>query len=119
MNPDYYFFINLFFLLGPPQDLSFSMVESTSMTLSWGLPQDDSSDGAILNYVVDCSSEFDRNFALDVTVPSSGERRALLESLLPYTNYNCCVLVVTDMGMSPFGCRRGLTAEEGVENEHT
>jgi hypothetical protein len=94
-------------------DISFSEIDSTSMTLSWGLPQNDSRDGVITNYVVDCSSQLHQSFALDVMQSPSEERSLEIQELLPYTTYICCVLVETDMGRSPPSCMQQITLEEG------
>lgn len=106
-------------LSGPPADISFGAVDSTAMTLTWGLPQNDSSDGVVRDYVVDCGSEFDQGFALDLTRSAGEERSVVLQNLLPYTVYGCCLLVETDMGRSPFACVEETTLEEGmVEHAH-
>ena len=91
----------------------FDTVESTTMTLTWGLPANDSDDGNILSYPVICNSNGHESFSLDLTVPVADERLAVLQSLLPYTAYNCCVSVQTDRGRSPSFCIKETTLEDG------
>ena len=93
----------------------FGDVDSTSMILTWGTPVNDSDDGNVLNYIVDCSSDA---FSLAVTTPASAERREVLQGLLPYTAYSCCVAVVTDTGRSPVSCVEQRTLEEGRPSIH-
>ena len=83
------------------------------MILTWGAPVNDSDDGNVLNYIVDCSSDTNRAFSLAVTTLASAERREVLQGLLPYTAYSCCVAVVTDTGRSPVSCVEQITLEEG------
>lgn len=92
----------------------FEDIDSTSMILTWGTPVNDSDDGDVLNYIVDCSSDANRAFSLSVTSPAGAERRAVLRSLLPYTMYSCCVAVETDTGRSPVSCVEQTTLEEGM-----
>ena len=91
----------------------FEDVDSTSMTLTWGTPVNDSDDGNLLNYIVDCSSDANRAFSLSVTTPASADRREVLQGLLPYTMYSCCIAVETDTGRSPVSCLGQITLEEG------
>ncbi len=84
------------------------------MTLTWGLPQNDSDDGILRNYVVDCGSDGDQSFALDMMLSADSEKRVVLQNLDPYTAYTCCLLVETDMGSSPLACTAETTLEEGV-----
>ena len=91
-------------------------VDSTSMSLTWGTPVNDSDIGNVLNYIVDCSSDANRAFSLAVTTPASAEREVVLQGLLPYTVYSCCVAVETDTGRSPVSCVQQTTLEEGTCN---
>ena len=84
------------------------------MLLTWGTPVNDSDDGNVLRYIVDCSSDANRAFSLSMTYPVSAERRVVLQSLLPYTSYSCCVAVETDAGTSPVSCMEQTTLEEGM-----
>ena len=83
------------------------------MTLTWGTPANDTSDGNILNYLISCTSNGDGNFGLTLTRPAASDRVVMLDSLLPYVSYNCCVAVQTDSGVSPFSCLQQFTLEEG------
>ena len=109
--------INVLFvdLAGPPQEIVFGDVDSTSMVITWGTPENDTDDGNILNYVVDCSSDTSRVFSLALTSPAAAERRAVLQGLLPYTMYSCCVAVETDAGRRPASCVQQTTLEEGAD----
>ncbi len=86
------------------------------MAVTWGTPVNDSDDGNVVNYIVDCSSDASRAFSLAVTSPAGAERRAVLRGLLPYTMYSCCVAVETDTGRSPPSCVQQTTLEEGTKD---
>ena len=101
-------------ILGSPRNVTFSDLESTTAIVLWGTPVNDSSDGNILSYTVDCRSETDRDFGLTMTVQASQERRVLLRNLRPYMVYNCCVSVQTDTATSPNSCTAQRTLEEGI-----
>ena len=101
-------------ILGSPQNVTFSELGSTAATVIWGTPVNDSSDGNILSYTVDCSSETDRDFGLTMIIQASQERRVLLRNLRPYMVYDCCVSVQTDTATSPNSCAAQRTLEEGI-----
>ena len=108
------FYCSMYCLIGPPEWTSFGDINSTIMTFTWGLPQNDSNDGVVGNYVVDCSSQYDQWFALNVMQSPSEERSVELQGLAPYTTYSCCVFVETNLGRSPPRCLDQTTLEEGT-----
>ena len=103
---------------GPPDDITLGAIETSSMTLTWGTPQNDSTDGTILNYLVQCNSMAHAEFALTLTRPAAADRVAMLRNLRPYVSYNCCVAVQTDTAVSPFSCVAQYTLEEGKKLYH-
>ena len=107
------YYCHMITIAGPPEDVTFDMIDTTNMILMWGTPENDTSDGNILNYLISCASSGDRNFALTLTRPANANRLAMLQSLRPFTSYNCCVSVQTNTAVSPFSCVEEYTLEEG------
>lgn len=75
----------------------------------------DSRDGNFENFQVVCVSESDRNIVYSNTVM---DRSVVTDSIgplnvIPYTAYNCCVLMTTTQGSSPFSCAAATTLQDG------
>ena len=90
----------------PPTNLSTPAINSTSLTLSWGPP--DEPDGVITEYKLQCS---ERGEMFNWTVMGS-QTTTTLSGLLPYTNYTCSITAHTSVGGGPAATTSVVTDEE-------
>ena len=84
------------------------------MEIGWSTPQNDSRDGLFENFQVLCITQSDRSIVYANTVTDRFASTDTIENVVPYTSYNCCVLMTTTQGSSPYACAAAITDQDGM-----
>lgn len=102
------------FLAGTLEDLLLTVLNSRTMEIGWSTPQNDSRDGLFENFQVLCITQSDRSIVYANTVTDRFASTDTIENVVPYTSYNCCVLMTTTQGSSPYACAAAITDQDGM-----
>ena len=88
-----------------PLDIRVTPLASTTLSLNWSAPLEDSRNGLIVQYVVNISvSETGERFQRIV----SGAETVTLTGLHPYYEYTYVIAAATSVGTGPFSVRRSI-----------
>ena len=101
---------NCIYDAGPPRTVTLTAQTSTTSLLRWEVPDDDSGDGTILQYIILC------RFGGDSLQPhhvSAWIQSLQLTDLHPFTTYNCCVSAQRTNGNSKESCSFETTLQDG------
>ncbi len=85
----------------PPENFVGAVVNTTSVTVSWGEPPADKINGIIISYII------------NVTVVGTGQvfqltsttTSLVVTNLSPYTTFVCIIAAVTSAGTGPFNAQ--------------
>ena len=91
-----------------PQNIYANATASRSVFVSWTAP---SSNVIVSQYSVSCTSSGQEPITRDV---SSSQRNVTLSSLLPHTDYLCCVTAQNEDGQTGENCATVTTLEDGI-----
>lgn len=100
-------------MIGAPRNITVVSTNSTALLVEWELPLIDERHGRLQSYTVLCRSPQIRDFFLQNSLNDLAMRSFSLGSLLPYTNYSCCMSAITNTGNSPFSCVNSTTLQDG------
>ena len=92
---------------GPPSELRYENLTSTSFTVLWQPPPLEDQNGAILNYKINFTELSTHNYSLSYTNLTSHE----VEMLDPFTSYVFSIAAATAVGFGPLS-RHFLVATE-------
>ena len=100
---------------GPLINVTLSPTSSRTLTFSWHPPIDPKRrHGDVLRYPIVCVSE-DNPGSTFAAAGQSDDRELVLQGLLPYNTYNCCMSVQTTLANSSAVCKKARTLEEGLQ----
>lgn len=99
---------------GPPVNILLNPTTSRSLTFYWDSPANLSQrHGNVVCYTITCDSEEHPGYTFSIYRLGS-EREVVLDRLLPYNTYNCCVSIQTTLANSSAVCQKAQTPEEGI-----
>ena len=76
--------------------------------------------GDLVHYTITCYSEEHPGYIFTMILTPTGDRREeVIDGLLPYNTYNCCISVQTTMANSSVVCQQAPTLEEGPFKNNT
>ena len=81
-----------------PQNIIFSVVEATSLTVSWDEVPPSGQNGLITGYLLNYTNA---TFADTINITGGENRSYTLTKLRPYTNYTVTVSAYNDGGIGP------------------
>ena len=84
------------------------------MEIGWSTPRNDSRDGYFENFQILCITQNDRSIIYTNTLTDRFATTDRIENVVPYTSYNCCVLMTTSLGSSPYACAAAVTNQDGM-----
>ena len=81
--------------------------------MSWNFPVNFSErHGDVVSSPITCNSQ--ENPRRIISVSAEGDlRETVIESLVPYNTYNCCLSIMTTLANSSMVCRQAQTPEAG------
>ena len=88
------------------------------MEIGWSTPRNDSRDGYFENFQVLCITQSDKSIIYTNTLYDRFVATDRIENVVPYTSYNCCVLMTTSLGSSPYACAAAVTDQDGMLFTH-
>ena len=97
-------------------DLLLSPVTSRQLQLTWTL-EEDPRDGTTQYYIVNCSSSLDDptyNF-YEQTTDADLNYMYDVVALTPFSTYECCFAVSTDLALSVEVCASGMTLQDSKQ----
>ena len=93
---------------GAPQNLQVTNITSLSISLSWSPPLFSERLGlTIFNYSINCSTDH----SLQEIVKYTDLLHAGLQSLHPFTSYNCCIAVNSNHALGKLECLSAVTCK--------
>ena len=96
---------------GPPSNLRFVPIDSTSLRFSWELPAQPN--GVVIGYNYSCTqTESAEEVARNTT--NSNITSVVLTGLSPFTNYTCSVSASTSPGIGVAATQIGITNMTGI-----
>ena len=98
--------------IGAPEDLILSVLGPRQMEIGWSTPANDSRDGYFENFQVLCTQQ-ERNIIYTNTLTDRFTATDVITGVSPYQSYNCCVLMTTSQGSSPYSCAAATTDQDG------
>ena len=98
---------------GAPENILLSVQGPRGLEMIWSTPRNDSRDGYFENFQVICVTGTNRNIVYSNLIEdrhASGD--VIMQGVTPYTGYNCCVLMTTSEGSSPYACAAATTDQD-------
>ena len=86
---------------GPPRDVDITVVSSTSLTVSWLIPEEEDHNGVISGYLVEIG-ETDTGLVIADVAVAGTELDHTFNVLTPYQEYFARVAARTSAGQGPF-----------------
>jgi hypothetical protein len=86
---------------GPPRDVDITVVSSTSLTVSWLIPEEEDHNGVISGYLVEIG-ETDTGLVIADVAVAGTELEHTFNVLTPYQEYFARVAARTSAGQGPF-----------------
>ena len=98
---------------GAPENTQLSVHGPRELEMIWSTPRNDSRDGYFENFQVICVTGTNRNIVYSNLIEdrhASGD--VIVQGITPHTGYNCCVLMTTSEGSSPYSCAAAMTDQD-------